>query len=88
MYVYTLYAHLLIMSHFSIAANTENPAETIVQIQELGLYLKHVAAPFFSQPSPAATAGFFLSFSGKRKTPYITFDVYSLNTERLTLISL
>lgn len=77
------------MSHFSIAANTENPAETIVQIQELGLYVKHVAAPFFSQPSPAATAGFFfLSFSGKRKTPYITFDVYSLNTERITLISL
>lgn len=57
------------MSHFSIAANTEKPAETIVQIQELGLYVKHVAAPFFSQPSPAATAGFFLSFSGKRKPP-------------------
>lgn len=58
------------MSHFSIAANTENPAETIVQIQELGLYVKHVAAPFFLNHLRRRPPAFFFLFLEKEKPLY------------------
>lgn len=73
MYVYTLYVYPLLMSHFTIEANSEKPAETAAQPRGfLARELSTLAPPFSIIISAGDRRLCFFAFLEKQGPPYHT----------------